>query len=48
MTLQRTVYLLSRGAGDARAVRRGRLPARLGNRYKHRMLVRVLKAWGIW
>lgn len=48
MTLQRNLYLLSRLAGDVRSVQRGRYPARLAGRYRHRMLIRVLKAWGLW
>lgn len=40
----RDAFLISRGAGDVRAFRRGRLPARLGRRAVTRTILRAL--WG--
>lgn len=48
MSLSRTLYLLSRAAGDGRAVRRGRYGKRVARRYYHRSLIRVLRKVGIW
>jgi hypothetical protein len=48
MSLQRTLYLMSRAAGDARALQRGRLPQRLVGRVYHRNVIRVLRRWALW
>jgi hypothetical protein len=48
VSLQRNLYLASRLAGDVRAVQRGRLPARYANRYRHRAIIRFLRALGLW
>lgn len=48
MSLQRTLYLMSRAAGDARALRRGRLPQRLVGRVYHRNVIRVLRSMRLW
>lgn len=48
MSLQRSLYLWSRFAGDVRAVQRGRMPRRYAGRLYHRNLIRLLRRAGLW
>lgn len=48
MSLSRTLYLMSRAAGDGRAVRRGRYGRRVAKRYYHRGVIRALRRLGAW
>jgi hypothetical protein len=46
--ISRDSYLISRAAGTARAVQRGRLPQRLIKRQYHRQAIRFLRRAKLW